>query len=128
MKNIQGRITVEALLDSRVISLVISSKFTRKQWFELKKIKKPIYMRNVDSIFNKKGLIEHIVEVNIFYKEHRKRMEINVIGEQKWNVISGISWLAYNNLEINWKMGEVKMTRCSKKCGKQWRPKQEKPK
>jgi len=48
-------------------------------------------MRNVDSIFNKKGLIEHIVEVNIFYKEHRKRMEINVIGEQKWNVISGIS-------------------------------------
>ena len=25
-------------------------------------------------------------------------------------------------------MGEVKMTRCPKKCGKQWRPKQGKPK
>ena len=48
---------------------------------EFKKNKKPIYIRNVNDIFNKKGPIEHTVEVNIFYKELRKRTKINVIGE-----------------------------------------------
>ena len=35
-------------------------------------------------------------------------------------------WLTCHNPEIDWKTGEVKMTRCLKKCGKQWKPKQEK--
>ena len=30
-------------------------------------------------------------------------------------------WLARHNLEIDWRTGEVKMTRCPEKCGKQWR-------
>ena len=72
--------------------------------------------------FNKEGLIENTVEVNVYYKEHVKRMEINVIGGQKWLVILGMPWLACHNPEIDWKTGEVKMTRCPEKCGKQWRP------
>ena len=40
--------------------------------------------------FNKKGSIEHMVEMNIYYQRHRKRMEINVIREQKWSVILGM--------------------------------------
>jgi len=38
-------------------------------------------MRNIDGFFNKK-LIEHTVEVNIYYQGHRERMEIDVIGSQ----------------------------------------------
>jgi len=30
-------------------------------------------------------------------------------------------WLECNNLEINWRTEEVKMTRCPEECGKQWR-------
>jgi len=33
-----------------------------------------------------------------------------------------IPWLAHHNPEIDWRMGEVKMTRCLEECGKQWRP------
>ena len=72
--------TVEALLDSVVIRLVISSEFVRKQEFKLKKIKRLIYIRIVDSFFNKKRPIEYIVEVNIYYQEHREITEINMIG------------------------------------------------
>ena len=79
----QKGVTVEVLLDSGVTELVMSSEFVKKQGFKLKKIKRPIYVRNVDSSFNKKGPIEHTVEVNIYYQGHRKRTEINVIGEQK---------------------------------------------
>jgi len=74
-------------------------------------------MRNVNGIFNKGGPIEYIVEINIFYKRHRKRVEIGMIRGQKWNVILGILWLAYHNSEIDWKMEEIKMTRYPKKCG-----------
>jgi len=35
-------------------------------------------------------------------------------------------WLAYYNPEIDWKTGEIKMTRYPEECGRQWRPKQEK--
>ena len=77
--NTQEGVIVKVLLDSGAIGLVISSEFARKQEFKLKKIEKPIYVRNVDSSFNKEGPIKHIVEVNIYYQEHRERMEINVI-------------------------------------------------
>ena len=62
----------------------------RKQGFKLKKIERPIYVRNIDENFNKEELIENTVEVNIYYQRYRKRMEIDLIGEQKWNVIFGI--------------------------------------
>jgi len=63
--DIEEEITVEALLDSRVTGLVMSSEFARKKEFKLKKIERLIYIRNVNRTFNNKGLIEHIVEINI---------------------------------------------------------------
>ena len=85
--DIQKGVMVEALLDSGATRLVMSSELARKQGFKLKKIERPIYIRNMNGTFNKKGPIEHTVEVNIYYQGHRERMEIDVIGGQKWNVI-----------------------------------------
>ena len=113
---------VEALLDSGATGLVMSSEFARKKGFKLKKLERPIQVRNMDGSFNRKGPIENMVEVNVYYKGHVERTEIDVIGRQKWGVILGMSWLERHNLEIDWKTGEVKMTRCLEECGRQWRP------
>jgi len=78
-----------------------------------------MYVRNMDGSLNKEGPIEHMIEVNIYYQGHRKRMEIDVIREQKWTVILGILWLARYNHEIDWKTEKVKMTRCPEECGRQ---------
>jgi len=110
---------VEALLDSGATGLVMSSKFAKKQGFKLKKLERPMNVRNMDGSLNKKGPIENMVEVNIYYQEHRERTEIDVIGGQKWTVILGMPWLARHNPEIDWRTGEVKMMRCLKECGKQ---------
>ena len=59
---------MEALLDSGATELVMSSEFTRKQGFKLKKLKRPMQVRNVNRSFNKEGPIENTVEVNIYYK------------------------------------------------------------
>jgi len=77
--DIQKGVIVEALLDSGAIGLVISSKFVRKQESKLNKMKRLIYVRNVDDFFNKERLIGYTVEVNIYYQEYRKITEINVI-------------------------------------------------
>ena len=55
--NTQEGITVEVLLDSSVTELVISLKFSKRQGFKFKKIERPIYIRNIDRIFNKEGPI-----------------------------------------------------------------------
>ena len=115
---------VEALLDSGATELVISSEFARKQGFKLKKIEKSIYIRNMNILFNKEGPIKHMVEVNIYYQGHRERMEIDIIGSQKWSVILEMPQLACHNSEINWKIGEVRMIRCPEKCEKQYKSKQ----
>ena len=125
-KNEEG-IVVETLLNSSMIGLMMSLEFARKNKFKKKKLDRPIYVRNVDSTFNYKEPIEHTVEVELFFKEHKERMEIDVINGQKWSVILGMLWLACHNSEIDWKTGEVKMTRCPDECGKQWKMKQTKP-
>ena len=79
----QEGIMVEVLLDSGATRLVMSSELAEKQEFKLKKLKRLMHVRNMDGSLNKEGLIEHIVEVNIYYQGHRERTEIDVIGEQK---------------------------------------------
>ena len=81
--DMQEGIMVEALLDSGAMRLVMSSEFAKKQGFKLKKLERPMNVRDVDGSLNKQGPIEHTVEVNIYFKGHRKRMEIDVIGGQK---------------------------------------------
>ena len=46
----------------------------------MKKLERLIHIRNVDRSLNKERLIEHMVKVNIYFKEHRERIEINMIG------------------------------------------------
>jgi len=118
----QEGITVEVLLDSRAMGIVMSSEFAKKQGFKLKKLERLMQVRNMDGSFNRERLIENTVEVNIYYKGHTERTEIDVIEGQKWSVILGMLWLACYNPEIDWKTGEVKMMRCPEECGKQWRP------
>jgi len=97
----QEEITVEALLNSGAMRLVMYLEFMRKQGFKLKKIERPIYVRNMNSFLNKEEPIEHIVEVNIYYQGHRERTEIDVIERQKWKVILRMLWLARYNPEID---------------------------
>jgi len=114
----QKGITVEALLDSSTMELVMSSEFARKQGFKLKKLDRPMYVRNIDGSLNKEEPIKHTVEVNIYYQGHKERTEIDVIGGQKWMVILEMPWLACYNPEIDWRTEEVKMMRCPEECGK----------
>ena len=51
--NMQKGVIVEVLLDSGMTGLVMSLEFAKNQRFKLKKIKRTIYVRNVNETFNK---------------------------------------------------------------------------
>jgi len=114
-------VVTEALLDSGVMGLVMSEEFAKKHRFRRMKLEKLVYVRNVDGMLNYAGPIVDTVEVEIFFKGHKERISIDVIGGQKWSVILGIPWLAHHNPEIDWKTEKVQMTRCLDECGKKWK-------
>jgi len=127
-KEEEEEIVVDMLLDSGTTGLVMSEEFARKHRFRRTKLGKPVYVRNVNGMLNYAGPIVDTVEIEVFFKEHKERMSIDVIGGQKWSVILGMPWLGCHNPKIDWKTGEIKMTRCPEKCGKNWRvEKQTKP-
>ena len=114
-------VVTEVLLDSGATGLVMSEEFTRRHRFRRTKLERPVYVRNVDGTFNYAGPIMDTVEVEIFFKEHKEKTMIDVIGGQKWGVILGMSWLGCHNPDIDWKTGEVKMMRCPEECKKKWK-------
>jgi len=73
-------IVTEALLNSRATVLVMSKEFARRHKFRRTKLKRLIYVRNVDGMLNYVGPIKDTVEMKIFFKGHKERTSINVIG------------------------------------------------
>jgi len=103
----EEEIMVDTLLDSGATGLVISKEFARKHRFRRTKLERLIYVRNINGMLNYVGPIVDTVEVEIYFKGHKERTSINVIGGQKWGVILGMPWLAHYNPEIDWRTGEV---------------------
>jgi len=65
---------------------------------------------------NSVGSIIHEVKVKVYYKNHVKRMRMDMCDLGKTDVILGMLWLQAHNPEINWETEEVKMIRCLALC------------
>ena len=85
----------------------MSEEFVRKHKFRRTKLERLIYIRNVDGTLNYAGPIVDTVEIEIYFKGHKERTLIDMIGGQKWGVILGMPWLICHNPEIDWRMEEV---------------------
>ena len=109
-------ITVKALLDSGATEMFMDKKMAVKHGFRLQKLERPVAVRNIDGTNNSERAIIHQVEVNVYYKSHVERMRMDVCDLGKTDVILGMLWLQAHNLEINWEIGEVKMTRYPLLC------------
>jgi len=111
-------ITVKALLDSSVTRMFMNKRIVAKHGFKLKKLERPIMVRNMDRTNNSRGAIMYQVECNVYYKGHIKRMRMDICNLGKTEVILEMLWLVVHNPEINWETGEVKMMRYLPLCGR----------
>ena len=115
LREVMVKIGLERI-DTQKRVIVISLEFGKKQGFKLKKINRPIYIRNVNSYFNKEEFIKYMVKVNIYYQRHKERMKIS---SQKQSIILEMLWLACHNPKIDRRTGKINITRCLDKYGKQ---------
>ena len=114
--NIYEGITVKALLDSGAMGMFMNREMVKRYDFKMTKLERPLKVKNVDRTKNSGGNIMYQVEVNVFYKNHVERMRIDICNLEKTEVILGMPWLQVHNPEINWEIGEVKMTRYLPLC------------
>ena len=81
-------ITLKALLDSSATRMFIDKRIAARHGFKLKKLERPIMVRNVNRTNNSRGAITYQVECNVYYKGHVER--IRVYNLEKTKVILGI--------------------------------------
>jgi len=120
------RTTVKALLDSGAMGMFIDKKLVEEQEFKMEKLNRLLEVKNVDGTNNDGGRIEYKIEYNIYFEGHVERIRMHVCKLGRTKVILGIPWLATHNPKIDWKKGEVKMTRCPSWCAKSKEKKKEK--
>ena len=116
--DIHKSITVKVLLDSSTTEIFMDRKMAAKYGFRLQKLERPVMVRNIDGTNNSGGAIPYQVEVNMYYKGHIERMSMDVCNLERTDVILRMPWLQVHNPEMNWEIGEVKMTRCPLLCGR----------
>ena len=95
----------------------MNRKIAAKHEFRLQKLDRPVMVRNVDGINNSIETITYQIEVNMYYKNHIKRMKIDIYNLKKIDVILEMPWLQIYNSEINWETEEVKIIRYPPICG-----------
>ena len=83
-------VAVKVLLDSGTTGMFMDKRTAAKHGFMLKKLEKPIMVRNVDGTDNSRGAIIHQVEANVYYKGHVERMRMYVCDLGKMEVILGM--------------------------------------
>jgi len=84
------RLSVKALLDSGVIGLFISKKLVERKGFQLRKLEKPIKVRNIDGTENSRGSITHEIECNMYFQGHVERVQMDVCELEKIEMILDI--------------------------------------
>src|SRR5262245_16821221 len=106
----------QALLDCRATGLFISKDYTKKEQIETKKLSTPIPVRNIDGTLNEAGPIAKVADVILCYKGHSEHAVFTIMAIGNEDIILGLPWLKEHNLEVDWKMEEVKMSHCLARC------------
>lgn len=113
----RSRVSIKALLDSGATQLFIDEEYAKGNGLKLKRLARVIPVFNVDGTCNQGGSITSTVDLAMDYKGHKEIATFSVCNLGSANIIIGHAWLKKHNPEIDWKTGEVRMTRCPKECG-----------
>jgi hypothetical protein len=107
---------LHTMVDSGADGNFLDAKFVKHNNIPTRNLSRPIPVNNVDGSPNKQGPILEVVDAELHYQGHTERIRFAVTNLGDAKMLLGRSWLSAHNPEINWKTGEVKMTRCFNRC------------
>jgi transposase InsO family protein len=107
---------LSGLVDSGASGLFIDRAYVERNKIPTRRLQRPIPVLNVDGTPNEGGSITEVVSLVLRYQEHSERALFAVTSLGGQDLILGLPWLKQHNPEVDWKTGEVRMTRCNTRC------------
>ncbi|KAJ3551704.1 hypothetical protein NP233_g13028 [Leucocoprinus birnbaumii] len=111
-------VKVDALLDCGATNMFMDREFAAFNNFPVERLPRAIPVYNADGTRNCAGSITETCTVLMRYLNHTEKVRFFVTSTSKSPIIVGHNWLVKHNPEINWKTGEVTLTRCPSSCGR----------
>ena len=105
-----------ALLDSGATGMFMDPSFARDNKLDVRALPLSIPVYNVDGSLNEMGAIREEADVILHIGDHSERVTFSIIKLGKTKMIIGHTWLHHHNPEIDWKTGDVTLTRCPTDC------------
>ena len=109
-------IKVDALLDSGTTGCFIDRSWALERRIELKPLKNPIPVLNVDGTRNQAGNITHFVSVIIKIGKHAEKLWCAVTCLGKTPLILGHTWLRKHNPDVDWSSEKITLNKCPQEC------------
>ena len=96
----------KALIDCGAEGKFVDSSLV--DWKQVRRLKKPIPVRNVDGTSNKAGALRYKIQIsyNVQQKQFKDWFYVTKLGDQK--MILGLPWLHEINPRIDWSTGTVR--------------------
>jgi len=108
--------STEAMVDTGATGDFIDQDFVARAKLPTRKLSQPIPVYNVDGTLNEARSICEVVDMIMTYDRHSERILLAVTRLGKQSMLLGFTWLDKHNLEIDFCVRSVKMTRCLPHC------------
>jgi len=108
------KLKVKALVDFRCTYIGIDKQLVKDKRIQTKPINFSFEVFNVDG--TKNGEVTRVAPLEIEINGHKEQLEAAVIDLDGTDMFLGHDWLVKHNLEVNWKNGTIKFTRCPGQC------------
>ena len=108
------RLKVKTLVNSSCTHTEIDEQLIKDKKIPTKPINFAFEVFNTDR--TKNGEVTKVALLEIEINKHKEILEVAVIDLDGTNIFLGYDWLVKHNLEVNWKNGTIKFTRCPGNC------------
>jgi len=105
---------VKALVNSGCTHTGINEQLVKDKRIQTKPINFSFEVFNADGIKN--GEVTKVAPLEIKINGHKETLEAAVMDLDGTDMFLGHDWLVKHNLEVNWKNGTIKFTRCPGNC------------
>jgi len=105
---------VKALVDSGCTHTGINKQLVKDRRIQTKKINFSFEVFNADGTKNRE--VTKVVPLEVEINGNKETLEAAVMDLDRTDMFLGHDWLVKHNLEVSWKNGTIKFTRCPGNC------------
>ena len=108
------KLKVKALVDFRYTYIGIDKQLVKNKKIQTRLINFLFKVFNADGTKNRE--VTRMAPLEVEINGHKKQLEAVEIDLNSTDIFLGHNWLVKHNLEVNWKNGTIKFTRCLGSC------------